>query len=351
MTNEIESFGLDTDLFLSNCVTCIGGREENQDSCAIKQTNRGLLALVCDGMGGMSGGAQASSMAVKEIINYIDSLSVDDEVQDDNQTLLKRAISHANSVIYNESLTLNRGGGMGTTVTALLIDENKATVAYVGDSRVYQIRNGRKKFRTFDHSMVFELVKKNVLSEEQARLSNQSNIILKAVGIKPEISADTFNLSYDKGDSFFLCSDGIWGRLPEKELIKNLSRKKHPKITTETLAMNIHQGGKAEGGRHDNLTAAMIITKTNSKNRTKMEELVKKLFMITTALFLVSVICNFIPRKSHENKSISDIKVAVYQKNDMTPIDTTGTMTLNKALEKYKNNSDSAEYVIQIYAK
>ncbi len=349
MTNEIESFGLDTDLFLSNCVTCIGGREENQDSCAIKQTNRGLLVLVCDGMGGMSGGAQASSMAVKEIISYIDSLSVDDDVQDDNQTLLKRAISHANSVIYNESLAQNRGGEMGTTVTALLIDENKATVAYVGDSRVYQLRNGKKKFRTFDHSMVFELVKKKVLSEEQARLSDQSNIILKAVGIKPEISADTFDLCYDKGDSFFLCSDGIWGRLPEKELIKNLSKKKHPRVITETLAMNIHQGAKAEGGRHDNLTAAMIITKTNSKNRTKMEELVKKLLMITASLLLLSVVCNFIPRKSRANEDAGNMDVVVYQKDKMMLIDT--TMTLKAALEKYKDNSDSTEYVIQFSVK
>lgn len=339
MTNEIESFGLDTDLFLSNCITCIGGREENQDSCAIKQTSRGLLALVCDGMGGMSGGAQASSMAVKEIISYIDNLSADDDVQDDNQILLKRAISHANSVIYNESLASSRGGEMGTTVTALLIDENKATVAYVGDSRVYQLRNGKKKFRTFDHSMVFELVKKNVLSEEQARLSEQSNIILKAVGIKPEVSADTFDLSYDKGDSFVLCSDGIWGRLPEKELIKNLSRKKHPKVITETLAMNIHQRAKAEGGRHDNLTAAMIITKTNSKNRTKMEELIKKLLMITASLLLLSIICNFIPRGARENNSIGDTKVFVYQKGKAAPIDTTGTITLDEALKKYNDTT------------
>ena len=345
MTNEIESFGLDTDLFLSNCVTCIGGREENQDSCTIKQTGRGFLALVCDGMGGMSGGAQASSMAVMEIINYIDNLSADDDVQDDNQILLKRAISHANSVIYNESLAQNRGGGMGTTVTALLIDENKATVAYVGDSRVYQLRNGRKKFRTFDHSMVFELVKKKVLSEEQARLSDQSNIILKAVGIKPEISADTFDLSYDKGDSFVLCSDGIWGRLPEKELIKGLSKKQHPKVITETLAMNIHQRAKAEGGRHDNLTAAMITTKTNSKNRTKMEELVKKLLMITASLLLLSVACNFVPR----NSRLNGIKVAVYQKEKAEPIDT--SMTLKTAFDKYINSTDSAEYVIKFAVK
>ena len=66
---------------------------------------------------------------------------------------------------------------MGTTVTALLINDEKASIAYVGDSRIYQVRKGKKKFRTFDHSMVFEMVREGVLTEEQARLSAQSNII------------------------------------------------------------------------------------------------------------------------------------------------------------------------------
>ena len=65
--------------------------------------------------------------------------------------------------------------GMGTTVTALLLTDYSAITAYIGDSRIYQLRNGKKIFRTFDHSMVFEMVKKKVISEEQARLSAQSN--------------------------------------------------------------------------------------------------------------------------------------------------------------------------------
>lgn len=105
---------------------------------------------------------------------------------------------------------------MGTTVTVLLINEEKATVAYVGDSRIYQIRKGRKIFRTFDHSMVFRMVKKKIITEEQARLSAQSNIILRAVGLKPDLDVDVFDLPYDKGICSFCVQMECGGRCRKK---------------------------------------------------------------------------------------------------------------------------------------
>lgn len=294
--NDVESRGLNSPLFLNNSVTCIGGRDENQDTCGLVQTRRGLLALVCDGMGGMNGGATASKLAVEKIIEYIDMPAQDDALEDDSQMLLRKAICYANLKIYEKASEDPSLDGMGTTVTALLIDENKATAAYVGDSRIYQIRHGRKIFRTFDHSMVFEMVKKKILTEEQARLSAQSNIILRALGQKPEVTVDTIDLSYDAGDIFFLCTDGIWGTMPERELIKRLSTGRHPKAVTETLAMSIHGDKLREGGGHDNLTAAMIQTTTNSIVRNKMEYRIKKALLVCAALLLISIICNFIPR-------------------------------------------------------
>lgn len=296
--NDIESTGINSTRFLNNSVTCIGGREENQDTCGLVETRRGFLALVCDGMGGMNGGATASKIAVEEIIRFIDMPGQEDSLEDDSQMLLRKAICHANKVLFETASANPSLSGMGTTVTALLIDENKATVAYVGDSRVYQIRNGRKIFRTFDHSMVFEMVKKRILTEEQARLSAQSNIILRALGQKEDVVVDTFDLSYDKGDIFFLCTDGIWGTMPEKQLIKRLSTGQHPKAVTETLAMSIHGDKLREGGGHDNLTAAMIQTTTNSIVRNKMEETTKKALMVCAALLVISIICNFIPRSA-----------------------------------------------------
>ena len=301
MANDIESFGIKEPAYPNNCVSCIGGRKENQDTCALVMTRRGFLALVCDGMGGMNGGATASRVAAEEIIRYVEQPVQEDDIDDDNVMVLRKAICSANArlrLMAEEDPSL---AGMGTTVTVVLINEDKAVGAHVGDSRIYQIRNGRKVFRTFDHSMVFEMVKEGVLTEEQARLSAQSNIILRALGTKDEVVIDTFERPYDKGDVFFLCSDGIWGTMPEKELIRRLSSRQHPKILTESLAIDVNNNGVKSGGGHDNLTAAMVKTTTNSKFRSKMEDNIKKAFIACAVLLLISIVCNFIPRHAKGN--------------------------------------------------
>ncbi len=303
MANEIETYGKDSKLFLNNAVSCIGGREENQDSCIIAETRRGLLVLVCDGMGGMAGGATASAETVRIIRDYVSQPKSEDDIDDDNKSTLIKAISSANANLLNIQETNPSLSGMGTTVTALLINEDKATVAYVGDSRIYQIRNGKKVYRTFDHSMVFEMVKKKIITEEQARLSAQSNIILKALGQKSEVEVDACDLPYDKGDLFFLCTDGVWGTMPEKELIKRITERKHPKVVTETLAMNIHNDAIRAGGGHDNLTAALVKTKKDSKFRSNMERKIKKALLGCIILLLLSLAGNFVLGHMLSNKS------------------------------------------------
>ena len=93
MANDIETYGADNPLFLNNVVSCIGGREENQDSCSISETRRGLLVIVCDGMGGMTGGAIASAEAVKVIRDYVSKPVSEDDIEDDNKSTLIQAVS------------------------------------------------------------------------------------------------------------------------------------------------------------------------------------------------------------------------------------------------------------------
>lgn len=264
MTSEIESYSLENELFPNNLVSCIGGRDENQDSCGITQTDRGLLVLVCDGMGGMAGGATASRMAVQAITEYVSRPTSEDDIADDNRLTLIKAIQYANQQLLAYTVDHPELKDMGTTVAALLINETKATVAHVGDSRIYQLRGRKKVFRTFDHSMVFEMVKNKVITEEQARLSAQSNIILRAVGLKEELDVEARDLSYKKGDRFFQCTDGIWGTMPEKELIRRISQDQHPKVITESLAMFVNGEGKKQGSHHDNLSASLVFTTANS---------------------------------------------------------------------------------------
>lgn len=316
MLQDLESFSFKDTELPNNCVSYVGGREENQDSCALIMTRRGLLAIVCDGMGGMKGGEIASRLATEEIIRYLDEPASEGDLDDENQMALRKAICSANMVVRTKALEKPSLSGMGTTVTALLINDDKASVAYVGDSRIYQIRKGRKKFRTFDHSMVFEMVREGILTEEQARLSAQSNIILRALGTKDDIEVETYDLSYDKDDIFFLCSDGVWGSMPEKELIERISLNQSPKSVTEKLAAYVNNLGLKSGGGHDNLTAAMVVTTRNSKLRSKMEDKVKKLCVALSILLFVSLIGNImhlLPNKTDKSSTAFQFNKSTYE--------------------------------------
>ncbi len=267
----------------------IGGRSENQDSYGSSDTPYGFVVTVCDGMGGGPGGKTASSIAVKEII-----LGIKEGNPDDTATnIVIKAIRRANLAIIEAGKENPSLKGMGSTCTVLLISTESAIVAHCGDSRVYQLRGRAKVFRTFDHSMVFDLVKQKVITEEQARLSAQSNVITRALGIKPDIEVDITELSYDAGDRFLLTTDGIHGSISEPELIEMVSDKKHALGTVaDEIATTIDGKGRNEGGGHDNLTLAIIETKTNSKLRSKMNTKLKFTLIGLIAICIASIAFN-----------------------------------------------------------
>ena len=232
----------------------IGGRSENQDYYGTAKTQFGELIIVCDGMGGHNGGRHAAEVAVHTILEEVLKSEVEDPV-----ISLKSAIYNANSAIWNEAQMDKNLKGMGTTVVALLITPEKAICCHVGDSRIYQVRNGEIRFRTFDHSRVFEMVKAGLLTEEQARLSVKSNLITRALGIKSTVEIDcTDNLSYQKGDRFLLCTDGICGAVPENELMELMTQSRSVESVVTKMVETIDSIGKVKGGKHDNLTAALI---------------------------------------------------------------------------------------------
>lgn len=261
----------------------IGGRSENQDSAGIIDTEIGTVVVVCDGMGALNGGSVASKIAVKTILEEFSKGH-----QDPPSEMLKNAIISANNAIIDAAESDPDLMGMGTTVTALVINEECATVAYLGDSRVYQLRGRRKVFRTFDHSVVFNSVALGVLTEEQARLSSQSNVITKALGIRREIEVDIYELPYSSGDRFILCTDGFWGAMPEKEFIKLVARGNICKTLDRAIA-HIDQVGAISGGHHDNLTAAFFDVNIRSKKKSKGDLWRKAISFVLLALTLVVV--------------------------------------------------------------
>lgn len=258
-----------------------GGRPENQDSCGFVDTLLGLLVVVCDGMGGGPGGKTASTVAVDVIVKTVLSATADSDPIKTLQAAVKNA--HGKLLaLQNEKPSLQ---GMGTTVTILLINKHSARIAHVGDSRVYQLRWGRKLFRTEDHSLVGELVRKKALTEDAARLSPNANIINRALGVGAAVEADIAECAYEKGDRFVLCTDGVWGAMKEKDLIGILARTKTLSGAMEKAMVKVDEIGMDEGGMHDNFTMALLETTCNSTLKETMTTKTRN------ALFGLSVLC------------------------------------------------------------
>ena len=283
----------DNDIIVGFAESRVGGRSENQDSYGAMQTSRGYLVTVCDGMGGGPGGKTASSIAVNEILAGI-SEGADDETV---VNVIIKAVRRANMAIIEAGNKNPELKGMGSTATVLLISENSAHVAHVGDSRIYQFRGKKKVFRTDDHSMVFDLVKQKVITEEQARLSAQSNVITRALGMRPDIEVEVHELPFKKGDRFLLCSDGIHGTMPEREFIKMATKSGSALgAITDDIATYVDNLGRSGGGDHDNLTLAVVETKVDSKLKASKSTSIKGIIIALVIICILAVLLFFLSK-------------------------------------------------------
>lgn len=228
----------------------IGGRPENQDFFGTTKTDFGELFVACDGMGGLSHGRKAAKIAVNCLLERFEKANEDNVIH-----TIEQSLNEINAELWHT----DRANRMGTTVAALLIMSTKAISFHVGDSRIYQIRDGKVIFRTFDHSHVFEMVRAEILTEEQARLSSKSNIVTRALGISSNVKVDiSDDLDIQQGDRFLICTDGIWNSMPECELVESINRESPIGETLTNLVESIDAIGFAKGGKHDNMTAVLI---------------------------------------------------------------------------------------------
>lgn len=270
----------------------IGGRSENQDSCGFSDTRAGLLAVVCDGMGGGPAGKTASTVASTAMIEYVQEHGTPDC---DKSKLLVEAVNAANKALRDKIIESPELNGMGTTVVALILDDYCATMAHVGDSRAYQIRDKYCAFCTQDHSRVGEMVRTGALTKEQARLSAFSNIITRALGIGDEVETETDVRPYEKGDRFILCTDGIWGAMPEKDLVKEFCSQKTVEGTLDVLNMEVEASGKLnKNGQHDNYTAIIIETNSNSIMKEPISKRIKLLLQTLGIVCALSILLNIV---------------------------------------------------------
>jgi serine/threonine protein phosphatase PrpC len=201
-----------------------GKRANNEDSLFPPPgaaTATDALFMVCDGVGGSEKGEIASDLACRSVAAYYQRHRV--TASDDAS--VHNAIAFAQAEIERYGRDNPGSQGMATTLTFLHLHERGATVAHIGDSRVYHVRNGKVLWCTRDHSYVNDLVKAGVITEEQARTHPRRNVIMRALqGGEPDTRADIHHITdLAAGDYFFLCSDGILESVDENALLGILS--------------------------------------------------------------------------------------------------------------------------------
>lgn len=289
-------------------ISMIGGRPENQDDFAYLDTPLGFLAIVCDGMGGGPGGKTASYIAKYEISKAL----CESNLQMPRDHALRMAVTHAHETIMQKMTVTPNLNGMGSTVVAVLINKQSAVIAHAGDSRCYLFRGKKCLYRSQDHSLVAELVKKKVMTDEEARISPQSNVITRGLGCVKNHVPEIDEIPYKKGDRFVLCTDGVWGSMPHNELLRILALPIDQQRLLSDLSAQIDNIGFSKGGGHDNYTIAMFEMEKASEMSGNMSW--KKTVLLASALGLVLVlacICLSALFRSCESKNSQTVQTEV----------------------------------------
>ncbi len=274
----------------------VGKQREQNEDCAYKRIessdegDRGLF-VVADGMGGYKAGEVASKLAIETISQNLDSFfkPIADQptikldvstmkespqkapVAEENgkqktrkltetpvafvaEEQLKTAIQQANSAIVRYGEKKSSARGLGSTVTAALIQNNNAYIANVGDSRTYLLRGKKLAPITRDHSLVARLVESNQIDPDEIYTHPQRNLIYRSLGAGHKtVEVDIFHETLKPDDVLLLCSDGLWEMVHQPDLLRLLSEESSPqKICDQLIDLANENGGE------DNITAVVI---------------------------------------------------------------------------------------------
>lgn len=230
-------------------------RSNNQDSHAVVRASnaevwkqRGHLFMVADGMGAHAVGELASKMACDNIpFNYNKGKNATPE------EAITKAYKEVGALIHGRASANREFQGMGTTCTTLVLLPEGALIAHVGDSRAYRVRQGRIDQLSFDHSLVWELVRRNHIPPDEANLSVPKNVITRSLGPDPNVEVDIEGpLAVEPNDVYLLCSDGLSGPVHDPEL-GAFAENFHPKDACRFL---IHLANLRGG--HDNITVVIL---------------------------------------------------------------------------------------------
>lgn len=229
-------------------------RNHNEDYLGYRQPKEpetraeaGWIYAVADGVGGAQAGEVASKLAVQTLLS-----SYYASYRETPAERLQYAFAEANRVVYEQSQQMASIRRMGTTLVAVAVYDQKATVANVGDSRAYLIRKEAIRQITRDHSLVARLIEEGVITPEQAETHPRRHVLSRSLGARAEVKVDLFTEPFQAGDRLLLCSDGLTEHVGENEILTTL-QEDDPEIGVQRLV----DLAKQRGGS-DNITLLLI---------------------------------------------------------------------------------------------
>ena len=262
-TSTIDAFGL----------TDVGRkRKHNEDAYAL-DVNEGLF-IVADGMGGHAAGEVAAKITVETIGEFIAATRQKEEATwpfrydhklQFNSNRLAIAIEKANERVMAAVAAQPWLKGMGTTVVAGLLNEKTLSLAHVGDSRAYLYRDGTLTRLTDDHSWVHEQVTAGILTEEEAKSHPLKNVVTRALGGGPSVSPDLQELTFQAGDEFIFCSDGLTTMLSDEEIHSSVDGEREPQSLCRKLVDTANERGGV-----DNITVVVVRVPEATGPKTKV---------------------------------------------------------------------------------
>jgi len=228
-------------------------RQENQDSLRAEAFADGVLALVCDGMGGMQNGSTASKIAVAAAEEYFCANYQTGMPAEEVCDLLRASAADANQKVYRAAVYGDTPSRMGTTLVGIFARNDTACLVNIGDSRAYLLpADGGITQLTTDHTVVQLLYERGEITAEERATHIRRNELVRAVGVSSRVLSDTQTVPLQEGDMLLLCSDGLYGMLTEEQ-IEQICRSSPAEQVPECC---IAQANEA-GGR-DNISVILL---------------------------------------------------------------------------------------------
>lgn len=235
--------------------TDVGMRHEKNQDCykAGRLSDDSYWAVLCDGMGGVSSGGEASFIAVNYLEQAIDEALLDLQSEQSVKEFILNAVARCNKLIYDLSADEGNSLTMGTTVVVAIVRNNFAQIVHAGDSRAYHLTRRSIEQLTVDHSVVQELLESGKITEQQARNHPNKNIITSALGVEPEIRIDYNEVKLAKGDMLLLCTDGLSNMMEDSEIANVVKGADFYRAAEGLVKRAVDLGG------FDNVTALLLV--------------------------------------------------------------------------------------------